>query len=96
MYFHFTGYQQKFKFSHNVFIHSQSYQISALAPCIRCVLPIWEQWRNEGGFEVFKPPPRNSEGPPKNRAKLNPIVKTVKKIAEFRTPKHQDVPKKRQ
>ena len=32
-----------------------------------------------GGFRVFKPPPRNSEGPPKNRAKLNPIVKTVKK-----------------
>ena len=24
------------------------------------------------------PPPPNSEGPPKNRAKLNPIVKTVK------------------
>jgi len=33
-----------------------------------------------GGFGVFKSPlPRNSEGPPKNRAKLNPIVKTVKK-----------------
>ena len=44
---------------------------------------------------MFKPPPpRNSEGPPKNRAKLNPIVKTVKQIAEFRTPTHQDVPKK--
>ena len=38
------------------------------------------QWRT-GGLRVFKPPPpgRNSEGPPKNRAKLNPIVKTVKK-----------------
>ena len=31
-----------------------------------------------GGFGVLTPP-RNSEGPPKNRAKLNPIVKTVKK-----------------
>ena len=30
------------------------------------------------GFGCSKPPPRNSEGPPKNRAKLNPIVKTVK------------------
>ena len=36
------------------------------------------QWRTEGVFGAFKPPPpRNSEGPP-NRAKLNPIVKTVK------------------
>ena len=26
------------------------------------------------------PPPRNSEGPPKNRAKLNPTVKTAKKL----------------
>ena len=43
------------------------------------------------------PPPRNSEGPPKNRAKLNPIVQTVKKkIAEFRTPTHQDVRKEMQ
>ena len=31
------------------------------------------------GVGVFNPPPRNSEGPPKNRAKLNPIVKIVKK-----------------
>ena len=30
------------------------------------------------------------------RAKLSPIVKTVKKIAEFRTPTPQDVRKKRQ
>ena len=29
-----------------------------------------------------------------NRAKLNPTVKTVKKIAEFRTPTPQDVRKK--
>ena len=44
---------------------------------------------------VQTPPPRNSEGPPKNRAKLNPTVKTVLKNAEFRTPTHQDVPKKK-
>ena len=47
-----------------------------------------------GGWGVQTPNPRNSEGPPKNRAKLNPIVKTVKQIAEFMTPTHQDVPKK--
>ena len=53
------------------------------------------QWRTEGGFGVFKPPaPRNSKGPPKNRAKLNPIVKIVKQIAEFWTLAHQDVRKK--
>ena len=51
------------------------------------------QWPTEGGFGC-SPLPRNSEGPPKNRAKLNPIAKTVKKIAEFRTPTHQDVRKK--
>ena len=42
----------------------------------------------------LNPPPRNSEGPTKNHAKLNPIVKTVKKTAEFRMPTHQDVRKK--
>ena len=47
-----------------------------------------------GGVCGVQTPPRNSEGPTKNRAKLNPIVKTVKKIAEFRTPTHQDVRKK--
>ena len=52
------------------------------------------QWRTQGGFACSTPPPRNSDGPPKNRAKLNPIVKTVKKIADFRTPTHQDVWKK--
>jgi hypothetical protein len=56
---------------------------------------ILNQWRTQGGFGCSNPPPRNSEGPPKNRAKLNPIVKTVKKKnAEFRTPAHQDVRKK--
>jgi hypothetical protein len=34
------------------------------------------QWRTGG---CSNPPPPNSEGPTKNRAKLNPIVKTVKK-----------------
>ena len=40
------------------------------------------QWRTwGGGFSgVQTPPPRNSEGPPKNCAKLNPIVKTVKNL----------------
>ena len=48
-----------------------------------------------GGVGVFKhPPPRNSEGPTKNRGKLNPIAKTVKTVAEFRMPIHQDVRKK--
>ena len=39
---------------------------------------LWPTRRRNGGG--FKPPPlpRNSEGHPKNRAKLNPIVKTVK------------------
>ena len=40
------------------------------------------------------PPPPNSEGPTKNRAKLNPIVNTVKKNVEFRMATHQDVRKK--
>ena len=30
-----------------------------------------------GGVRMFNPRPPNSEGPPKHRAKLNPIVKTV-------------------
>ena len=42
-------------------------------------LTLW-QWRTQGGgVRVFNPPPRNSEGPPKNRAKLNQIVKLLKK-----------------
>jgi len=44
-----------------------------------------------GGGVQPPPQPRNSEGS-KNRAKLNPIVKTVK-IAEFRTPTLKDVRK---
>ena len=51
--------------------------------------------RGVGVWGVQTPPPqKNSEGPPKNHAKLNLIVKTLKKIAEFRTPTHLDVPKK--
>ena len=41
----------------------------------------WRSGVPRGGVRVFKHrPPRNSEGPPKNRAELNPIVKTVKKL----------------
>ena len=52
------------------------------------------QWRTEGGFGVFNPPPRNSEGPPKS-CQNNPICENLK-IAECRTPTPQDVRKKRQ
>jgi len=39
------------------------------------------QWRTEGGFRVFNPsPPEIPKALQKNRAKLNPIVKTVKKM----------------
>jgi len=48
-----------------------------------------------GGGVGAPPPPPPPEIPKalKNRAKLNPIVKTLK-IAEFRTPTPQDVQKK--
>ena len=36
------------------------------------------QWRTEGVFGAFKPPPREIPKALQNRAKLNPIVKTVK------------------
>ena len=51
--------------------------------------------REEGGeaFVVFNPPPPEIRMALQNRAKLNPIVKTVP-IAEFRTPTPQDVRKK--
>jgi len=42
----------------------------------------------------FPPPPEIPKAL-QNRGKLNPIVKTVKKIAEFRTPTPQDVQKKK-
>jgi len=54
------------------------------------------QWHTEvggGEFGGSTPPPEIPKAP-QNRAKLNPIVKTVKKIAEFRKPTHQDVRKK--
>jgi len=51
------------------------------------------QWRTEGGgFGGLNPRPEIPKAL-QNRAKLNPIVKTVK-IAEFRTPTPQDVRKK--
>ena len=47
------------------------------------------QWRTEGWGWGVQLPPRNSEGPTKNRAKLNPIVKTVKNcwIQDANTPR---------
>jgi hypothetical protein len=36
------------------------------------------QWRTEGGFGVFNPPPPEILKALQNRAKLNLIVKTVK------------------
>ena len=52
------------------------------------------QWSAVGGREVrgFKPPPRNSEGPPK--ACQTELDCENLKIAEFRTPTPQDVRKK--
>ena len=68
------------------------------ATCLHTVV-----WRLEadsgvprGVWGVQPPRPGNSEGPPKNRAKLNPICENcLKKIAEFRTPTPQDVRKKK-
>ena len=51
------------------------------------------QWRTEGGWGV-QPPPPEIPNALQNRAKLNPIEKTVK-IAEFRKSTPQDVRKKR-
>ena len=50
------------------------------------------QWRTEGGFGVFNPPPKFRR-PSKIVPKLNPICENLK-IAEFRTPTPQDVRKK--
>ena len=57
------------------------------------VLGHTHQWRTEGGGGVQTPPPPEILKTLQNRAKLNPIVKTVK-IAEFRMPTLQDVRKK--
>ena len=46
-----------------------------------------------GGFGVFKPLPRNSEGPPK-LCQTQPDLRKLLKIAEFRMPTPQDVWKK--
>ena len=57
----------------------------------------WFQWLTEGGgvWGVQNPhPPEIPKALQKSRAKLNSNVKTVKQIAEFRTPTSQDVPKK--
>ena len=53
---------------------------------------MWVVTYREGWFWRFKPPPRNSKGPP-NHAKLSPIWKLLK-IAEFKMPPPQDVQKK--
>jgi len=42
------------------------------------ILGTAHQWRTEGGFGVFKPPPAEIPKALQNRAKFNPIVKTVK------------------
>ena len=39
--------------------------------------PASSQWRTEGDLGCSNPPPRNFEGPTKNRAKIKPTVKTV-------------------
>ena len=50
-------------------------------------------YRGGGGFlGCSAPPPRNSEGPPK-LCQTQPDCENLK-IAEFRTPTHQDVRKK--
>jgi len=46
------------------------------------------------GVPGSNPPPPEIPKALQNRAKLNPTVKIVKKIAEFRTPTPQDVRKK--
>ena len=50
----------------------------------------------EGGVWGIQtpPPPRNSEGPPKS-CQTQPDCEKLLKTAEFRTPTHQDVRKKK-
>ena len=53
-----------------------------------------QQWRTRGGrLGCSNSPPPEIPKAFHNRAKLNPIVKTVK-IAEFKTPTNQDIRKK--
>jgi hypothetical protein len=49
---------------------------------------------SRGGGGVGCPNPPKIQKVLQNRAKLKPIVKTVKKIAEFRTPTPKDVREK--
>jgi len=39
-----------------------------------------DQWRTDGSLGGFNPPLPEIPKAPQNRAKLNPIVKTVKKL----------------
>ena len=66
-------------------------------PCTTSPHPVFTslQWRTEGGFVVFNPPPTEILKALQNCAKLNLICEHLK-IAEFRTPTPQDVRKKRQ
>ena len=50
-------------------------------------------YRGGGLWGVQTPPPRNSEGPPK-LCQTQPDLRKMLKIAEFRKPTRQDVPKK--
>jgi len=67
-------------------------KFSWLCSIISCVLRGQVQWHTEGGDWGGLSPPPEIPKVHQNRAKLNPIVKTVK-TAEFRTPTPQDVRK---
>jgi len=62
-------------------------------PPLNCVSDATSKWRTEVSKSQPPPPPPQIPKPLQNLAKINLIVKTVK-IAEFRTPTHQDVRKK--
>ena len=49
-----------------------------LCVCVCDFVCMHSQWRTEGGFGKFKPPPPEIHKALQNRAKLSPIVKTVK------------------
>jgi len=63
-----------------------------------CILFIQKQWRTkrEGRLGGSRPPLPQIPKALQNRAKLNPIVKTVKKFAEFRMPTPPRCSEKRQ
>ena len=56
----------------------------------------WGQWRTEGGLGVQTHPPPHEipKALQKNVPNSTRLWKLLQKIAEFRTPTHQDVPKK--